>query len=157
MAHSVGAVVLDKTGTITEGKPHVTDLVDVGRVPICCSLPPLWRKIPSIRWPPLSWRRPKKQNLSLLPVEDFVSEPEKASGGRIKGKIYLAGNQKDHRGKRRGYQSPGAPRRPAGRGRQNPHVFAQDGQAIGIIAAADIIKPPAPRQWLSGRLWASTW
>lgn len=29
-AHSINAIVLDKTGTITEGKPAVTDILPVG-------------------------------------------------------------------------------------------------------------------------------
>ena len=87
----------------------------------------------------------QKQNLSLLPVEDFVSEPEKASGAESREKSIWQ-EIKDHRGKRRGYQSLERPAARLAEEGKTPMFFAQDGQAIGIIAAADIIKPPAPRQ-----------
>ena len=61
--------------------------------------------------------------------------------GRIKGKIYLAGNQKiieENGVDIRALERPAA--RLAEEGK-TPMFFAQDGQAIGIIAAADIIKP----------------
>lgn len=141
MAHSVGAVVLDKTGTITEGKPHVTDLVDVGRVPNLLQLAASLEKNSEHPLAAAIVAEAQKQNLSLLPVEDFVSEPGKGIRGRIKGKIYLAGNQKiieENGVDIRALERPAA--RLAEEGK-TPMFFAQDGQAIGIIAAADIIKP----------------
>lgn len=140
-AHSVGAVVLDKTGTITEGKPHVTDLVDVGRVPNLLQLAASLEKNSEHPLAAAIVAEAQKQNLSLLPVEDFVSEPGKGIRGRIKGKIYLAGNQKiieENGVDIRALERPAA--RLAEEGK-TPMFFAQDGQAIGIIAAADIIKP----------------
>ena len=141
VAHSVGAVVLDKTGTITEGKPHVTDLVDVGRVPNLLQLAASLEKNSEHPLAAAIVAEAQKQNLSLLPVEDFVSEPGKGIRGRIKGKIYLAGNQKiieENGVDIRALERPAA--RLAVEGK-TPMFFAQDGQAIGIIAAADIIKP----------------
>ena len=141
VAHSVGAVVLDKTGTITEGKPHVTDLVDVGRVPNLLQLAASLEKNSEHPLAAAIVAEAQKQNLSLLPVEDFVSEPGKGIRGRIKGKIYLAGNQKiikENGVDIRALERPAA--RLAEEGK-TPMFFAQDGQAIGIIAAADIIKP----------------
>ena len=141
MAHSVGVVVLDKTGTITEGKPHVTDLVDVGRVPNLLQLAASLEKNSEHPLAAAIVAEAQKQNLSLLPVEDFVSEPGKGIRGRIKGKIYLAGNQKiieENGVDIRALERPAA--RLAEEGK-TPMFFAQDGQAIGIIAAADIIKP----------------
>ena len=141
VAHSVGAVVLDKTGTITEGKPHVTDLVDVGRVPNLLQLAASLEKNSEHPLAAAIVAEAQKQNLSLLPVEDFISEPGKGIRGRIKGKIYLAGNQKiieENGVDIRALERPAA--RLAEEGK-TPMFFAQDGQAIGIIAAADIIKP----------------
>lgn len=141
VAHSVSAVVLDKTGTITEGKPHVTDLVDVGRVPNLLQLAASLEKNSEHPLAAAIVAEAQKQNLSLLPVEDFVSEPGKGIRGRIKGKIYLAGNQKiieENGVDIRVLERPAA--RLAEEGK-TPMFFAQDGQAIGIIAAADIIKP----------------
>ena len=141
MAHSVGVVVLDKTGTITEGKPHVTDLVDVGRVPNLLQLAASLEKNSEHPLAAAIVAEAQKQNLSLLPVEDFVSEPGKGIRGRIKGKIYLAGNQKiieENGVDIRALERPAA--RLAEEGK-TPMFFAQEGQAIGIIAAADIIKP----------------
>lgn len=141
VAHSVGAVVLDKTGTITEGKPHVTDLVDVGRVPNLLQLAASLEKNSEHPLAAAIVAEAQKQNLSLLPVEDFVSEPGKGIRGRIKGKIYLAGNQKiieENGVDIRALERPAARLAEAGK---TPMFFAQDGQAIGIIAAADIIKP----------------
>jgi cation transport ATPase len=69
----------------------------------------------------------QKQNLSLLPVEDFVSEPGKGIRGRIKGKIYLAGNQKiieENGVDIRALERPAA--RLAEEGK-TPMFFAQDG------------------------------
>ena len=141
MAHSVGVVVLDKTGTITEGKPHVTDLVDVGRVPNLLQLAASLEKNSEHPLAAAIVAEAQKQNLSLLPVEDFISEPGKGIRGRIKGKIYLAGNQKiieENGVDIRALERPAA--RLAVEGK-TPMFFAQEGQAIGIIAAADIIKP----------------
>ena len=141
MAHSVGVVVLDKTGTITEGKPHVTDLVDVGRVPNLLQRAASLEKNSEHPLAAAIVAEAQKQNLSLLPVEDFISEPGKGIRGRIKGKIYLAGNQKiieENGVDIRALERPAA--RLAVEGK-TPMFFAQEGQAIGIIAAADIIKP----------------
>ncbi len=141
VAHSVGAVVLDKTGTITEGKPHVTDLVDTGRVPNLLQLAASLEKNSEHPLAAAIVAEAENQNLSLLPVEGFVSEPGKGIRGRINGRTYLAGNQKILQ--ENGVDISALERAAARLAEEGktPMFFAQDGQAIGIIAAADIIKP----------------
>ncbi len=158
VAHSVGAVVLDKTGTITEGKPHVTDLVDVGRVPnllqLAASLEKKFRASAGRRY---RGGGPKAEPLPAA-GRGLRFRARKRHPGQNQGKNLFGRKSKDHRGKRRGYQSPGAPRRPAGRGRQNPHVFLpRMARPSALLPRRISSSPPAPRQWLSGRLWASTW
>ena len=141
IAHSVGAVVLDKTGTITEGKPHVTDLIDVGMVPNLLQLAASLEKNSEHPLAAAIAAEAEKQQLPFLPVEDFSSEPGKGIRGKIGGKTYLAGNQKifQENGIEIAALEPAAARL-AEEGK-TPMFFAQDGQAIGVIAAADIIKP----------------
>ena len=95
-AHSVTVVVMDKTGTITQGKPVVTDLVCHSSVTedqllqIAASLEklsehPLARAIVA---------EAEKRSTQFLPVEQFEQIPGQGIKGSIQGLACLAGNQK---------------------------------------------------------------
>lgn len=95
-AHSVNVVVMDKTGTITQGKPVVTDLACHSGVTedyllqIAASLEklsehPLARAIVA---------EAEKRNTQFLPVEQFEQIPGQGIKGSIQGLTCLAGNQK---------------------------------------------------------------
>lgn len=92
----VNAVVFDKTGTITEGKPAVTDIVALNRfkeseiLSYSASLEavsehPLARAVVS---------RAKEKNAKLMKVSSFKNHPGKGVEGVIKGKKCLLGNSR---------------------------------------------------------------
>lgn len=92
----VDTVVVDKTGTLTEGKPKLTTILSFGEknedevLLLAASL-----EIPSehpLGTPIVS--RAKEKSLSLLPVEDFKSMTGKGVIGKITGKMVAIGNQK---------------------------------------------------------------
>lgn len=96
MMSKVNTVVVDKTGTLTEGKPKLTTIVSLGEksedelLQLAASLEiasehPLGIPIVS---------RAKEKNLSLLPIEDFKSVAGKGIIGKITGKTVAIGNQK---------------------------------------------------------------
>ena len=95
-AHSVNVVVMDKTGTITQGKPVVTDLACHSGVTedhllqIAASLEklsehPLARAIVA---------EAEKRNTQFLPVKQFEQIPGQGIKGSIEGITCLACNQK---------------------------------------------------------------
>lgn len=95
MMSRVNTVVVDKTGTLTEGKPKLTTIVNLGEksedelLQLAASLEiasehPLGVPIVS---------RAKEKNLSLLPIEDFKSMTGKGVIGKIAGKTVAIGNQ----------------------------------------------------------------
>lgn len=96
MMSKVNTVVVDKTGTLTEGKPKLTTILSLGGksedelLQLAASLEiasehPLGIPIVS---------RAKEKNLSLLPIEDFKSVAGKGIIGKITGKTVAIGNQK---------------------------------------------------------------
>jgi len=101
LAHKVTTILLDKTGTVTTGKPAVTDLIPLKTtsedtlLQVCASLEnqsehPLGKAILDAA---------SKKGLSLLSVNQFQSTTGKGVEGRIDGKYYFTGNQtfiKDH-------------------------------------------------------------
>ena len=142
-AHSVNVVVMDKTGTITQGKPVVTDLVCHSSVTkdqllqIAASLEklsehPLARAIVA---------EAKKRNTQFLPVEQFEQIPGQGIKGSIQGLACLAGNQKLLNAK--GIHDEALEQlqdQMADQGK-TPLFFAAAGKLIGMVAVADVVKP----------------
>ena len=142
-AHSVNVVVMDKTGTITQGKPVVTDLACHSGVTedyllqIAASLEklsehPLARAIVA---------EAEKRNTQFLPVEQFEQIPGQGIKGSIQGLACLAGNQKLLNAE--GIHDEALEQlqdQMADQGK-TPLFFAAAGKLIGMVAVADVVKP----------------
>jgi len=143
MAHKIDTVVLDKTGTITEGKPKVTDIVIVNSITenllieIAASL-----EKPSEH--PLSEAillEAEKRLVTILQVENFKAIPGLGIEGLIQGKLCLAGNLKlMNERKVNLLQFSALSDKLAGEGK-TPLFIAREKELLGIVAVADTIKP----------------
>lgn len=142
-AHNVRTVVLDKTGTITQGKPVVTDILcgtGVGRT----ELLQIAASLEKLSEHPLAdaiVAEAEKQKLAFSPVEGFQQIPGQGIVGRIQGELCLAGNQRlldvHHVN---GGQLLRSGEALAGNGK-TPLYFVRGGRLIGVIAVADVVKP----------------
>ena len=139
----VNTVVLDKTGTVTEGKPRVTDVLCAANVTeeeLLCAAASLEK--PSGH--PLAdaiVQEAERRSIPLCAVSDFAA----VAGGGVQavqdGKTLYAGND-------RYMESIGADTaalraaaaRLAAQGK-TPLYFAEDRQLLGVIAVADVVKP----------------
>lgn len=144
-AHETQVVVLDKTGTITEGKPRVTDIVTLKNITeeellsIAASLEkksehPLADAI-------IAYADERK--IFYKNVENFKNEPGKGITGRIENADYFAGNFKlmksnnveiDDNNEVLNIENKFAVQG------KTPLYFMKNKDIIGIIAVADTIK-----------------
>jgi len=142
IAHSVDTVVLDKTGTVTEGKPRVTDLDPAGGgeqrlLQVAAALErmsghPLAEPIVL---------RAAEEGVVLPEVTGFSMLPGAGITGVIGGKTCYAGNRRlmesadipldNYREHEERYASEG----------KTPLYFAEEKTLLGIIAVADVVKP----------------
>jgi Cu+-exporting ATPase len=94
--HKVNVIVVDKTGTVTKGKPELTDILTLGELPeqevlrILSSLEkgsehPLALAI---------LERAKQEDINLKEVTNFAAIEGKGVKGQISGTDYYAGNTK---------------------------------------------------------------
>ena len=140
---AVTAVVLDKTGTVTQGKPKVTDLYPLGKTTaeeLLCVAASLEK--PSEH--PLGAaivEEAADRNIPLCAVEKFQAVHGKGVRGHIQGAAYLAGNAAmlADAGVDLG-QDRMIGDQLAAQGK-TPLFFVKDGRPIGIIAVADTVKP----------------
>ncbi len=140
-AHKVDTVVFDKTGTITEGKPEVTDIVTDMPQDRFLTLAASAEKGSEHPLSEAIVKRAEKDHLELLPIESFNS----ITGGGIEvtlpGAAVLIGNAAllDQRGIDTSPLKAEADRL-ADEGK-TPMYMACDGRLAGLIAVADVIKP----------------
>ena len=140
--HKINTIVFDKTGTITEGKPEVTDIITVGNVPknqllqIAASGEkgsehPLGEAIV---------RGAEKENLEFKKVEQFEAIPGHGIEVVIDKVKVLIGNKKlmDNRGISLSELKDKSDQL-AGEGK-TPMYIAMENQLAGIIAVADVVK-----------------
>ena len=133
-------VALDKTGTVTEGLPRVTDVIPLGRekeelLILAASLErgsehPLGKAVTAAA-----------EGLPLREITHFEALPGHGLRALLEGRELVGGSLKYLSS--RGLVSPSVSARAdalAGEGK-TPLLFALDGELCGIIAVADPIKP----------------
>lgn len=138
-ARKVNAIVLDKTGTLTEGRPTVTDISD----PLLQSpLGDVLFTLESASEHPLAQAIVQHQTRQLLPMEEFESLTGLGVRGKINGTYYYAGNRRlletHHL-----TVSPALTEEAARLSQEAKTVIwlADSQQALGLVAIADRIKP----------------
>ena len=142
-AHNIDSVVLDKTGTITQGKPVVTDILcgagtdRLGLLQTAASL----EKLSEHPLADAITAEVEKAKLPLSPVEDFQQIPGQGIMGRVNGEICLAGNRRMMDAHNiTGGEVLRSGEALAAEGK-TPLFFARAGKLMGVIAVADVVKP----------------
>ena len=139
----VSCIVLDKTGTITQGKPQVTDVYPVGQL----SQQQLLTIAASLEHPsqhPLGQAivaHAQAQNLSLQEVTDFQAVHGKGVTGTLQGLPFLAGNQAMMEEAGVDLSSVAQRTQALTEKGHTPLYFAQGTTLVGVIGVADTVKP----------------
>ena len=145
-AHQIDTVVLDKTGTITQGKPVVTDIIcAAGKNADKTQLLQIAGSLEKGSEHPLAEAIVNycvTNNISLEKVTDFNALFGKGIEGTMSGTHYYAGNEKmmEEKGISLSAEQKNQIRELAKQGR-TPLLFADENQFLGIVAVADVVKP----------------
>ena len=142
-AHKVDTVVLDKTGTITQGKPRVTDVLtakgqEPGRLLALTASAEQGSEHPVGQ---AIVEAAQERGLTLEQAEDFRSITGQGIGATVAGMALLAGNRRLM--EENGISSAEleeASDRLAAEGK-TPMYVAADGRLAGLVAVADVVKP----------------
>ena len=145
-AHQIDTVVLDKTGTITQGKPVVTDIIcAAGKNADKTQLLQIAGSLEKGSGHPLAEAIVNyclTNNISLEKVTDFNALFGKGIEGTMSGTHYYAGNEKmmEEKGISLSTEQKNQIQALAKQGR-TPLLFADEKQFLGIVAVADVVKP----------------
>src|SRR5699024_8625659 len=140
--HELNAIVLDKTGTITKGKPEVTNFTgDEQTLQLLASAEkgsehPLAEAIVA---------HATEKDMDLMEVDDFTAIPGHGIEAEISGNHILVGNRKlmqDHQVNVDGVEEEMVNYEVEGK---TAMLIAIDGEFRGIVAVADTIKETAPQ------------
>ncbi len=135
--HRVDTVVLDKTGTLTTGKPEVTDILP-GEAD-AKQLLQIAAALESRSEHPFAKAIMQKMgNKSLPEAENFETLPGRGVSGTVDGVRCYGGNGRLM--EELGISVPDFPQL-ANQGKTPLHFATEKGQYLGTIAAADVLKP----------------
>lgn len=132
-------IALDKTGTVTEGQPRVTDVISYGREEknLLCLAASLER---SSEHPLAKAVTAAAQGLPLSEVCEFEALPGHGLHARLNGKELLGGSLKFLADKGLVSAAVSAQADALAEEGKTPLLFAYDGKLAGMIAVADSIK-----------------
>ncbi len=155
-ASAIQTVVLDKTGTITEGRPRVTDVVAAGTLAFAGGVGPAGDQAEQDELLRLAASAEKgsehplgaaivqaaqERGLPLEPAQRFEALAGRGIAAEIGGRTVLLGTLRlmRERGVELG-EIEGAVERLQGEGK-TAMVVAADGAALGVLAVADTVRP----------------
>ena len=141
--HKVDTVVLDKTGTVTEGRPRLTDMLCLGDTTeeelLCLAASvetpsehPLARAITEAA---------QDRNIPLCPVTDFAAIPGGGVEAVLDGKTIRAGNARMMEESGIDVAALSGHAAALAENGKTPLYFAEDAELLGVIAVADVLKP----------------
>ncbi len=139
--HKVNVILVDKTGTITRGKPelvsikNISDKTDAEIITILASLES--RSEHPIAHAVVNYA--KEKSIALLPVEQFEIIKGKGLGGIVGGVEYRVGSEKLARELGATFASLEKDTREG----KTPVILAEGGKALAVIMVADQVKPEA--------------
>lgn len=140
MLHSINTVILDKTGTITEGKPVVTDIVtSMEQKDFLIIAGSLERKSEHLLAEAIT-NKAKEEKIEFIEIQEFQSTSGRGIQGKINGQKYFAGNiafMDENKININEFKSSSD--KLASKGKTVLY-FANENKLLGIIAVADVIK-----------------
>ena len=142
--HSIDTVVLDKTGTVTEGKPVVTDILafDIDENEFL----KLAAGVESASEHPLAEaivEKAKEKNLEIVSPTEFQAISGRGIVASVSGSKIIAGNEqaiKEQYGNSENFTEVFKKGNELAAQGKTPMYFGKDGKLLGIIAVADTIK-----------------
>lgn len=142
VTHNIQSVVLDKTGTITQGTPEVTDIQAFGmeKQELLKIAGALEKKSEH----PLAeavLKKAEEEGILLPEVQEFQAVPGKGIQGKIQGIQYYAGNLKFMEEQQIDTSKVEKQVERLAEEGKTPLIFATEEQVLGILAAADLVKP----------------
>ncbi len=142
-AHRIKAIVLDKTGTITVGKPSVVRVIAYGGIEedAVLTLAASAEKGSEHPLGAAMIRAAESKGLVLAAPESLSAEPGRGIEAKVRGRSIIVGNARmlTERGIASGAADDDMARLSAD-GKTAMYVAA-DGSLVGLIAVADIVKP----------------
>ena len=140
-------VALDKTGTITQGEPRVTDMIPVNGISekellsLACALEkksehPLARAIN---------QKAEQDGLTAEEAEQFKALPGSGLTASLDGAVLFGGSYKFISERVRVPDDAKEQAERLSEEGKTPLLFARDGELCGIIAVADVIKADSPQ------------
>ncbi|MGV8171212.1 MAG: heavy metal translocating P-type ATPase [Candidatus Woesearchaeota archaeon] len=142
IAHTVNNVIFDKTGTITNGKPEVTDIISLDKKLNNDSLLRIAASIEKPSEHPLAdaiVNSAKEKRLSLAKVSGFKAIPGHGITAKISGKIYYFGNARLMSKNKVRIEGLDRIKVLEDQGK-TVMILSEDKKILGLIAVADTIK-----------------
>ncbi|RPJ75028.1 MAG: heavy metal translocating P-type ATPase, partial [Alphaproteobacteria bacterium] len=139
--HKINTIVVDKTGTITKGKPEVTDIILVDMAESRNHVLSLIASLEKYSEHPLAVavvEKANEENIELIKVDDFEIIEGKGLKGTINGIEYHAGNLRLMEELNITYNSEQISN--LAKQGKTPVIFASHKEVIAIVAIADTIK-----------------
>lgn len=142
ITHAVDTVVLDKTGTVTEGTPRVTDVIchDASRKELLSAAASL-EKLSSHPLAEPILQEAQKEGAPLFEVRDYRMIPGQGIAGKIDGEDCYAGNRKLMEANGISVEAFEKEELRLADDGKTPLYFALGNRLLGLIAAADVVKP----------------
>lgn len=143
--HKIDVIVLDKTGTVSEGEPRVTDILslngydDEELLKYAASI----EKVSEHLLGEAVARYAEEKNLAFIEVKDFMAIPGQGVRGMVENKLVLLGNGKMMQEYNVSSEKDQQLAEDLALSGKTVLFVAIDGRIAGIIAVFDPIKPDA--------------